>query len=206
MQIHQFPALTELSSSDVFPVSHSNAVYKVAYSALLAEIAGKTSAAMYGNLATNTDLNTVTTAGVYQLSGANTYVNLPTGTQMWGVLEVVRAGQNSAYIYQRITGFRAHTYERVYANDSWAAWTEVTTGQLIQKGSTNGTTVTFSTEFASTPIVTLTPITTLGASPIVAMAQDVSATGFTIVKKYYGNGSWLDSSATIHWIAVGSRF
>lgn len=206
MQIHQFPALTELSSSDVFPVSHSNAVYKVAYSALLSEISGKTSATMYGTLATNTDLDTVLTAGVYQLPGANTYTNLPYGTSMWGILEVVRPGASSEFCYQRITTAQARTFERMYANASWAAWYEVSVGKITQSGSTTATTVTFPQAFVSTPVVTLTPITTLGASPIVAMVQDLTATGFTIVKKYYGNGQWLDSGATINWIAVGSRF
>lgn len=208
MQIHEFPALSGLTSTDLFPVSHNDAVYNVAYSVLLNDLAGGTSSQMQGSLANNTDLDTVTTAGVYRLTGGNTYTNRPYTSTAYAMLEVVRYSATATnLIMQRLTQQGGVMFIRFYASSAWGSWVEIASNQMIQRGTASGTTVEFTTPFATTPTITLTPVTTVGTNPILAMVMNPSTTGFTIMKKYdAGSSGWLDASANINWIAIGRRF
>ena len=208
MQIYQFPELQSLDDEDIYPVSHNDAVYGVEYSTLKADLAGATSAKLQGSLANNTDLDTVTTAGVYRLTGGNSYTNRPYTSTAYAMLEVVRYSATATnLIMQRLTQQGGVMFIRFYASSAWGSWVEIASNQMIQRGTASGTTVEFTTPFATTPTITLTPVTTLGTNPILAMVMNPSTTGFTIVKKYdAGSSGWLDASANINWIAIGRRF
>ena len=54
---------------------------------------------------------------IYELTGAYTYVGLPTGVT-WGVLEIICA---SSFIVERITTANK-VYTRVYSNSAWGTW------------------------------------------------------------------------------------
>lgn len=208
MQIHEFPALAGLSANDYFPVSHNDAVYKVPYSFLAGEMAEITSAKMQGSLSNNADLDNVLEAGVYRLIGGNTYTNRPYTSTAYAMLEVIRYSSTvTNLIMQRLTQQGGVMFIRFYASSAWGSWVEIASNQMIQRGTASGTTVEFTTPFATTPTIVLTPVTTVGTNPILAMVMSPSTTGFTIVKKYdAGESGWLDASANINWVAIGRRF
>lgn len=208
MQINQYPELLSASNNDLLLLSHSQNVYSMKYSTLAAMIADMTSARMQGGLENNTDLDTVMTAGVHRLIGANTYLHRPYESTKYGLLEVLRYSATQAnIILQRLTEQGGLVFVRFYVNAAWGAWHEIVTDLMIQRGTTSASSVTFSTPFASTPTILATPVVTQTANPVVVNIINRSATGFEIVKKYFAqSGQWLDATASISWVAFGTRF
>lgn len=75
-----------------------------------------------GVVASNTDLNSVTTIGQYTLASGRTYFNMPNDI-LWGVLEVRSAG--TAVRSQTIYGNGSTEYNRMYSGSSWSNWQKV---------------------------------------------------------------------------------
>lgn len=76
-----------------------------------------------GSVASGTDLNNVTTMGVYILSSSSTYTNAPA---TYGILEVVVPYIDSTnYMIQRLTTTSA-IYIRYRSSGSWLAWKTLT--------------------------------------------------------------------------------
>lgn len=78
-----------------------------------------------GNLANNTDLDTILTNCTYRLASANTYTNKPTDTA-WGLLECYVP--TSTLAVQRLTQPASgntpdRVYIRSYYNSAWHSWT-----------------------------------------------------------------------------------
>lgn len=73
-------------------------------------------------LPSGTDVSAFYTPGCYQLSGANTYTNLPTGVT-WGTLLVFRPLESLAsFTVQMLIGSGASMHIRIYTNSNWSAW------------------------------------------------------------------------------------
>ena len=75
---------------------------------------------MYGTIATNTDLNNITDAGVYLVSGSNSYTNLPSGIT-YGTLEVVKSTLTASILFQRITNTDKMA-TRYKSGSTWYSW------------------------------------------------------------------------------------
>ena len=73
-----------------------------------------------GALSTGTDLNNVTTQGVYSLVGGRSYTNAPA---TYGILEVVWASTDSSntIYFQRLTTTN-HIYYRYHSGTTWYSW------------------------------------------------------------------------------------
>ena len=112
---------TSLTTSDFIRVVGSdNVSYKQRMTSVANTVADASgSVRAKGTLATNTDLNTITTPSTYQLSGA--YVNMPSGwTTMWGQLVTIKSsGSYLTQIFFRVTG---GIYIRNLDNSTWSAW------------------------------------------------------------------------------------
>lgn len=79
----------------------------------------------------NADFNTITTRGMYTVSG--TLTNAPTSGTYWGLIVIPTTANSTAYITQvaYLEGTREMYMRTLYSN-TWSAWAKIiTTEQLI---------------------------------------------------------------------------
>ena len=73
-------------------------------------------------LATDANLNNITTPGIYSCGGGNSVTNKPSGTDAIGLI-VVHNATGSYYTQILTTSSNANTYRRTCLNGTWSAWT-----------------------------------------------------------------------------------
>lgn len=72
-------------------------------------------------LASNVDLNNITTPGIYSCGGGNSISNKPSGVDAIGLI-VVHNASGAYYTQILTTSTNANTYRRTCINGTWSAW------------------------------------------------------------------------------------
>lgn len=162
-------------------------------------------------IADNTDMNTITTAGVYQASTATTLTlrNIPVSNAF--ICEVFVSGTR---ILQRVTRVTDATtcYQRVYSSSAWSEWeriiTSVQSGYVdcnIPSGSASSQeyTVTFDKAFNHTPIIILTGAsqTTSNSNVPIPVITDRKAGYFKFKVWRNDTSSQGNASPAVCWVA-----
>lgn len=74
-------------------------------------------------LASNANLNNITTPGIYSCGGGNSITNKPSGLDAIGLI-VVHNATGGYYTQILTTSSNANTYRRTCLNGTWSAWTQ----------------------------------------------------------------------------------
>ena len=163
-----------------------------------------TTASFGGTLASGTDLDTITTAGVYAIAGNYTYTNLPTGIT-WGILEVTKPSKSASIYFQTLTNGSGRTFKRTHTNNTpnWSAWQELvrSSAGMTLRGTSSTSSVTFSTAFASAPTVVCTPVASSNQPPSVIVLTSITASGFEVSRTNWDSTA---SDMSYNWIAIGT--
>lgn len=212
INIMSLPHVTEFNTSDsLLLVETSNEGKRMNIASIGPKLAQTYSNGGFYGIAPSGALSDRTDAGVYTVSGSNTYTDLPSGIT-YGLLEVYKGSASSTIIIQRLTSITGRTFIRFRGSTSFSNWREYSRDDVLLQtgtGSTGGTdgeqTITFPTPFTTVPIVVCTPFNgTANAAVTNVLITAITTTNFTIKKRFWNGSGWSNGTAACRWMAWGS--
>jgi hypothetical protein len=152
-----------------------------------------------GTVADGTNLNTLQTNGVYFLSGARTYTNMPSGVS-YGVL-TVNVASSGGFVYQALHvggTYRARVFGRIYVNSEWTMWVEFTAqrGQMTDGTNLNSVLVSGvyqlsgSHTYSNLPSGVQWGVLTVSNTGSSFAAQEIVTSGGATHKRVYTGSAW----------------